>query len=70
MLCLRCQNEIRAEAGVWESHGNNPTAPVKPAVLQRDFLYLISQGGEALTLHFFINFHNIGGLRNLSNVLR
>lgn len=34
LLCLRCQQEVRAEAVVLESHGNNPTAPIKPVVLQ------------------------------------
>lgn len=62
MLCLRCQKEIRAEAVVWESHGNNPTAPIKPVFLQKDFLHLVLQGGGALTLSFFIYLENTGEL--------
>lgn len=62
MLCPRGQKEIRAEAVVWESHGSNPTAPIKPVLLQQDFLHLILQGEGALNLSFFTYLENIEGL--------
>lgn len=62
MLCLTCQKEIRAEAVVWESHGSNPTAPIKRVFLQQVFLHLFLQGEGALNLSFFTYLENIGGL--------